>query len=119
MEARIREIGGKTVVFFLTSPSSDFLAGGLLSIKETLSTVRRATGAFGVTGVVAAGFAADAVFAAGAGFTAGACARGAALCSASFFFGATFDLEAVGFTAPVLRAAECFAAVLLVVFVAI
>ena len=120
IDARIREIGGKTAVFFLTSPSSDFFAGGCLSINETLATFRRAGGAgLADSGAGEADFAAGAVFAGGAAFTAaGTCARGAALCSASFFFGATFPLAAVDFGAAVLRAAG-FAAVLLVVFVAI
>src|SRR5215472_15036157 len=45
-EARIREIGGKTVVFFLNSPSAAFLCAGCLSISETLATALR--GAAGV-----------------------------------------------------------------------
>src|SRR3954469_3148259 len=65
-DARIREIGGRTVLFFLVSPSVGFFGAGL-SINETLSTSRRA------------GFGA----AAGAGLAAG-------LCSGSFFLGATF-----------------------------
>ena len=37
-EARIREIGGRTVVFFFISPSAAFFSGCFLSISETLST---------------------------------------------------------------------------------
>src|SRR5262249_9791152 len=54
-DARIREIGGRTVVFFLISPSAACFCGCFLSISETLSTGVR---------WVAAGF--------GSGFAAGA-----------------------------------------------
>jgi hypothetical protein len=40
-EARIREIGGSTVVFFFASPSAIFFSGCFLSISETLSTGAR------------------------------------------------------------------------------
>ena len=112
IEARIREIGGRTVVFFLTSPSSAFLALGRLSINETLSTFRR--GEAGTAGA-GAGFAAlTGAFAGGA-----ACERGAGLASGSFFFGATFGLAACDLGADVVLRAADFAAVLLVVLVAI
>ena len=39
-EARMREIGGKTVRFGFTSPSSVFLAGVFRSMSETLSASR-------------------------------------------------------------------------------
>jgi hypothetical protein len=113
-DARIREIGGRTVVFFLISPSAAFLCVGCLSISETLGTFRFGPGA---AGLAAAG--AAEVF--GAGFVgAAACERGAGLASGSFFFGTTFDFDAAGLLAAVvvLRAAD-FAAVLLVVLVAI
>src|SRR5438270_1237033 len=55
-DARIREIGGSTVVFFLTSPSAIFFCGCFLSISETLSTgVRGVAAAFGCGFAVAAG----------------------------------------------------------------
>jgi len=60
-DARIREIGGKTVVFFLTSPASAFLCAGCLSISDMLATLRRGAGAAGFS-------------AAGAGFGDGAAA---------------------------------------------
>jgi hypothetical protein len=41
MQARMREIGGSTAVFFFTSPSIDFGFGFFSSINETLSTSRR------------------------------------------------------------------------------
>src|SRR5882762_8517515 len=53
-DARIREIGGRTVLFFFNSPSPDFLRGFFSSINETLSTSRRGAG-FGETLVVGSG----------------------------------------------------------------
>src|ERR1043165_5392231 len=108
MEARIREIGGRTVVFFFGSPSSAFLAVGLLSINETLSTFRR-----GVAGVAGAAGGVEAGFAGFAGAFAGGAAaweREAGLASVSFLFGATLGLAASGFADMGLRAAD-FAAV--------
>jgi hypothetical protein len=105
MEARIREIGGRTVVFLFISPSPDFCFGFFSSISETVSTSRRAgDGDFGAT------------LGAGAAATGGAVA---CLGSGSFFFGATFDLTAAGLAAAAFRAAGFFVAVLLVDFVAI
>src|SRR5215212_4275296 len=49
IDARIREIGGNTVVFLLGSPSSERLAAGCLSISETLATFRRGAGAVGAS----------------------------------------------------------------------
>src|ERR1700731_1051764 len=71
IDARIREIGGKTAGFFLTSPSSYFFAGGCLSINETLATFPRAGGA-GLAGAGAGegDFVNGSDFAEGAGFTA-------------------------------------------------
>src|SRR2546423_7035555 len=40
-EARIREIGGRTVLFVLISPPSGFFCGAFLSISETVSTLGR------------------------------------------------------------------------------
>src|SRR5581483_1240409 len=97
MDSRMREIGGNTVVFFLTSPSSDFFGAACLSINETLSTWRFGAGG----GLCAAGF-----------LTSGAGAG-------SVFFLTTLALPEAGFVAAVLRVAVFFAAVLLVVFVAI
>ena len=55
-DSRMREIGGRTVVFFLVSPSAAFFCGCFLSIKETLA----AAGRDGVAGF-GAGFAGAAV----------------------------------------------------------
>src|SRR5215212_4537918 len=49
IDARIREIGGNTVVFLLGSPSSERLAAGCLSISDTLATFRRGAGAAGAS----------------------------------------------------------------------
>lgn len=46
-DARIREIGGSTVVFFFVSPSVIFFSGCFLSISETLSTGARGAAGFG------------------------------------------------------------------------
>src|SRR2546423_585235 len=55
-DARIREIGGSTVVLFLISPSATFFCGCFLSISETLSTgVRGVAAAFGWGFTAAAG----------------------------------------------------------------
>ena len=113
IDARIREIGGRTVVFRLVSLSSDFFCAGCLSISDTVATLRRGTGG-AAGGAVATGLAAIGGL---VGVT--ACVRGAALDSASFFFGATFDFDAAGLdTCAVFRAPD-FPADLLVVFVAI
>lgn len=102
-DARIRDMGGSTVIFFFASPSPAFFAGRL-SIKETLSTSRRGT--TGLGGAFAAGAGAD-------GFATG-------LCSGSFFFDPTFAFDAAGLWAGApFRAAVFFATVLLVVLVAI
>ena len=117
MEARMREIGGRTVVFFLASPSSVFFVEGRLSINETVSARRGVVGGGAADG--AAGGSGFTVFA-GAFAGTEACERKAGLASGSFFFGAaTFGLAAVDFDGDVVLRAADFAAVLLVVFVAI
>ena len=103
------------MVFFLTSPSSPLLVVGRLSISETLSTLRRGACEAGAGAAAGGGFA---VFA-GAFAGAAACERGAGLASGSFFFATTLGLAAVDFDAGVLLRAADFAAVLLVVLVAI
>ena len=40
-DARMREIGGRTVLFVLISPPSGFFCGAFLSISETVSTLGR------------------------------------------------------------------------------
>ena len=57
-DSRMREIGGRTVVFFLSSPSGVFFCGCFLSISETLS-------AAGFGGGFAAGAAGEVVLAGG------------------------------------------------------
>src|SRR4051812_25043893 len=112
-DCRIREIGGSTVVFFLTSPGSAFFLFGSLSISETLATLRRGAGAAGFSeGAAAAGLGGAACFA-GAAWV-----RAVGLASGSFFFGAGFDFDTAVRAAGALRAAG-FPDVLLVVFVAI
>jgi hypothetical protein len=101
MEARMREIGGSTAVFFFTSPSTNFCFGFFSSINETLSISRREAGEGFDGGTLPV-----------VGFVAG-------LSSASFFFGATLDLAMAGLGTAVLRVAGFLAAVLLVAFVAI
>src|SRR6266487_1223466 len=81
--ARMREIGGRTPVFFFNSPSfSGFFAVFFSSIRETLSTSRCGDdgGAFATGGWAAS------VFFGGAG----RCAR-AGLCSVVFLAGLTFE----------------------------
>jgi len=99
----------------LTSPSSPFFAVGRLSINETLSTARRGAGGVETGAAAGAGFAAFT----GAFAGAGAWERAAGLASGSFFFVATLGLAAVDFDADVVFRAADFAAVLLVVLVAI
>ena len=99
----------------MTSPSSPFFAVGRLSINETLSTLRRGAGGVETGAAAGAGLAAFAGALAGAG----AWEREAGLASGSFFFGATLGLAAVDFDADVVFRAADFAAVLLVVLVAI
>ena len=101
MEARMREIGGSTAVFFLTSPSTNFCLGFFSSINETLSISRREAGE---------GFDGGALPL--VGFVAG-------LSSASFFFGAPLVLVTADLDTTALRVAGFLAAVLLLAFVAI
>jgi hypothetical protein len=101
MEARMREIGGSTAVFFFTSPSTDFCFGFFSSINETLSTSRRGAGE---------GF--------GTAFGGGAVLVAGVSCG-SFFFEASLVLAAASLGAEVLRAGGFLPAVLLVAFVAI
>ena len=113
MEARIREIGGRTVLFFFNSPSPDFLRGCFSSIKETVSTPRRAEGfASSCAGSGRAG-----VFLAGAGAGSDGFAA-----DSTFAFFSTFGFAAdLGESAALtsLRGTGFFVAVLLFVFVAI
>jgi hypothetical protein len=83
-------------------------------MSETL-----ATGFFGAGGAAGAA-AAEAAFIGGACFAeGGACVRAAGLGSASFFFGATFVFDPALLVAGADLRAGVFAAVLLVVLVAI
>jgi hypothetical protein len=98
-DARIREIGGSTVVFFLISPSVAFFCGCFLSISETVSTgARCATGLLADLASAARGgvdFGADAGLCACSAFffeTAGLCATGL---RAAGFFAAGFDFVAI------------------------
>src|SRR4029077_4559144 len=105
MEARMREIGGSTAVFFFTSPSTNFGFGFFSSINETLAISRREAGegfgaAFGGGALVVVGFVAG-------------------LSSASFFFGAPLVLVTADLDTTALRVAGFLAAVLLLAFVAI
>ena len=113
-EARIREIGGRIPVFFLGSPSWDFLCGFFSSISETVSA--RVAGA-GFTGGLGAGRSGVCFF------SAGACgARAAGLWAGSAFFAGALAFEAAGLWAAGVFAVLCaadFRAVLLVVFVGI
>jgi len=101
MEARMREIGGSTAIFFFTSPSTDFCFGFFSSINETLSTSRRGG---------------DEGF--GTPFGGGALLVASLFCG-SFFFEASLVLTAAGLGAAVLRAGSFLPAVLLLAFVAI
>jgi hypothetical protein len=110
-DALILEIGGSTVVFLLSSPSAVFFCGTCLSISETVATDFFGGGA----GVGAAGFSGVATFVAE-----GAIAFAGALVSAGFFFGAAgFAFDPADLWAAAVLRAGVFAAVLLVVFVAI
>src|SRR6202048_724141 len=117
IDARMREMGGSTVLFFFTSPSSDFFFGFFSSMSETLSTSRRGVGEdFGAT--FAAGGSGTCAFVAAAG-----CGFAAGLCAGSVFF-TTFAFAAAGFVlcAPDPLAGLCAAglrAVLLVVLAGI
>jgi hypothetical protein len=104
-EARMREIGGKTVRFGFISPSSVFLLGFFRSMSETLSASRLEGRALS-----AAGFDTGAV----RGFVAGATSA-FSFCFGSFVLAAAAGLRAAG----VPRADGLRVAVLLLVFVAI
>jgi len=104
-EARMREIGGKTVRFGFTSPSSVFLLGLFRSMSETLSASRLEGRA-----VSGADFEGEGV----RGFAAGATSS-FIFCFGSFALALAAGLEA----AAVPRAAGLRVAVLLLVFVAI
>src|SRR2546430_1908491 len=97
-DARMREMGGKTSRFVFTSPSSAFLRGFFLSMRDTLSASWRTAGA--VCGATVVDDGSASVF--------------------SLFFG-TLDAGAVAglWAAAVLRTAGLRTAVLLLVFVAI
>jgi len=110
----MREIGGRTALFFFNSPSPDFLRGCFSSIKETDSTPRRAEG-FACSCVSGSGRAG--VFLAGAGAGADGFAA-----DSTFAFFSTFGFAAdLGESAALtsLRGTGFFVAVLLFVFVAI
>src|SRR6266446_9256103 len=112
-DARMREMGGKTSRFVFTSPSSVFLRGFCLSMRDTLSASWRGAGA-----VCGATFADDGSAARSlTGAPAPPCGGSASVFS--FFFETLDTGSAAGlWAAVVLRAADLRAAVLLLVFVA-
>src|SRR5712692_1122284 len=111
-DARMREMGGKTSRFVFTSPSSVFLRGFFLSMRDTLSASWRGAGA-----VCGATFADDGSAARSlTGAPAPAC--GGAASVFSFFFGTLDAGSAAGLWAAVVLRAAGLRAVLLLVFVA-